>query len=341
MPGPLSVRRLTLDDRDAALVVINTAARWYREFLPPAEYHDPEMTPAAWEAEARKMKWFGAFAGETLVGVMGLEYVREVALLRHAYVLPDRQRRGVGSRLREHLEAMIPAGTRVIVGTYAANYKAGRALEKAGYRRAVDSEAVLRAYYSIPEDRLRSSVVFERTAAPRPARSRLGTTRAAPLGHNAAREDGLRRSTEDPHREGAMADTVRRVEYFYIQVPDKPGVCADVLDTLREAGVNLLAFSGFPEGRGRAQIDFIPDNPAVFRQAAKKAGLRLTGPKRAFLIQGEDRIGAVAGIVRKLADAKINIIALDAACAGGGRYGAILWVDSRNFVRAGKVLGAS
>ncbi len=136
-----------------------------------------------------------------------------------------------------------------------------------------------------------------------------------------------------------MADTIRRVDYFYIEVPDKPGEGARALSALQEAGINLLAYSGFPKGR-RAQLDFVPEDPAAFRQAAKKAGWKLTGPKRAFLVQGEDRTGAVAGVVRTLADAKINITALDAVCAGGGRFGAILWVEPRDFIRAGKTLGA-
>lgn len=137
-----------------------------------------------------------------------------------------------------------------------------------------------------------------------------------------------------------MADTVRRVDYFYIEVPDKPGEGARALSALQEAGINLLAYSGFPHGR-RAQLDFVPEDPAAFRQAAKKAGWKLTGPKRAFLVQGEDRVGAVAGVVRTLADAKINITALDAVCAGGGRFGVILWVEPRDFIRTGKVLGAA
>ena len=137
-----------------------------------------------------------------------------------------------------------------------------------------------------------------------------------------------------------MADTIRRVDYFYIEVPDKPGEGARALSALQEAGINLLAYSGFPQGR-RAQLDFVPEDPVAFRQAAKKAGWKLTGPKRAFLVQGEDRVGAVAGVVRTLADAKINITALDAVCAGGGRFGVILWVEQRDFVRAGKVLGAA
>lgn len=157
-----SIRPLTSSDRDAALAVINTAARWYRDFLPPEEVHDPEMTPAQWEAEARRLTWYGVFEGGALLAVGGLEYVRDAALLRHGYVLPEHQRRGVGALLREHLESQVRGGRRVIVGTYARNHKARGALEKAGYRLSADSEAVLRAYYAIPEDRLRSSVTYEK-----------------------------------------------------------------------------------------------------------------------------------------------------------------------------------
>ena len=135
-----------------------------------------------------------------------------------------------------------------------------------------------------------------------------------------------------------MADSVSRVEYFYVQVADKPGEGARALAALREAGVNLLAYSGFPSGR-RSQLDFVPADPATFKQAAKKAGWKVTGPKRAFLIQGEDRIGAVAEVMEKLAAAKINVTAIDAVSAGEGRYGAILWVEPRDVNRASKVLG--
>src|SRR6058998_61578 len=101
-----------------------------------------------------------------------------------------------------------------------------------------------------------------------------------------------------------MADTVRLVEYFYITTPQKPGVAA------------------------------------AFRAAAKKAKWKVTGPKKAFLIAGDDRTGAVADFLGRLADAKINVTAVDAACAGAGRYGAILWVAPRDVTRAARVLGA-
>lgn len=161
-----TIRALTPADRDAAVAVINVAAQWYREFLPPAEWHDPEMTSAQWEAEARRMTWYGAFVHDILVGVMGLEHVRDAALLRHGYVLPEYQRGGIGSCLLAYLEARVQgkgqAIRRIIVGTYARNYKARTLLEKAGYRLSADSEGMLRTYYSIPEDRLKSSITYEK-----------------------------------------------------------------------------------------------------------------------------------------------------------------------------------
>src|SRR5713101_7259448 len=85
-----------------------------------------------------------------------------------------------------------------------------------------------------------------------------------------------------------MADMVKRVQYFYTEVSAKPGEGAKLLAMLKDAGVGLLAFSGFPHGR-RAQIDFIPADPAAFRAAARKAKLKVVGPKTGFLIQGEDQ----------------------------------------------------
>ncbi len=157
------IRILTPADQDDAVAVINEAARWYREILPPQEFHDPEMTPEGWAAEAQRMAWYGAFVDGKLVGVMGLQFIKDVALLRHAYILAQSQREGIGTRLREHLEAQILGVRRIIVGTYRENYKARRMLEKAGYTLSADPESILRTYYSIPEDRLKSSVTYEKS----------------------------------------------------------------------------------------------------------------------------------------------------------------------------------
>jgi hypothetical protein len=136
-----------------------------------------------------------------------------------------------------------------------------------------------------------------------------------------------------------MPDTVQRVEYFYVKVPNRPGAGARHLTALSEAGINLLAFSGFPEGRG-SQLDFVPADPAAFRGFARRSKWKVTGPKRAFLLSGDDRVGAVADTHAKLAAAGINVTAIDAVCAGAGRYGAILWVAARDFNKAAALLGA-
>lgn len=136
-----------------------------------------------------------------------------------------------------------------------------------------------------------------------------------------------------------MADAVRRVAYFYVQVPNRAGEGARYLSALGEAGINLLAFTGFPEGRG-SQLDFVPSNPAAFRAFVRRAKWKVTGPKRAFLISGRDRVGVVAEMHARLAAAGINVTAIGALCAGGGRYGAILWVAPRDYRRAAARLRA-
>lgn len=135
-----------------------------------------------------------------------------------------------------------------------------------------------------------------------------------------------------------MSESISLVEYFYVEVADKPGEGARMLDHLRGAGVNLLVFSGFPRGR-RAQMDFVPADAAQFRAAARTAKWKLVGPKKAFLVQGDDRVGAVSAVFDKLAAAKINVTAADAVCAGSGRYGMIVWVKQGDVKRAAKALG--
>ena len=135
-----------------------------------------------------------------------------------------------------------------------------------------------------------------------------------------------------------MADAVRLVDYFYVSIPNKAGEGARLLDTLRQERVNLLAFSAFPQGR-KAQADFIPEDAAAFRRAAKKAKWKVVGPKKVFLVQGDDRVGACADLIGALAAAKINVIALDAVSVHG-RYGAIFWVAPKDLKKAQKVIGS-
>ena len=135
-----------------------------------------------------------------------------------------------------------------------------------------------------------------------------------------------------------MADTVRTAQYFKMKVANKAGQCAGVLASLSRAKVNLLAFSGFPLRR-RAQLDFVPSDPAAFKAAARKAKLKVRGPKTCFLVEGEDRPGAGARLTARLSAAKINVTSLQAVSTGAGRYGAILWVKPGDVKKAAKALG--
>ena len=137
-----------------------------------------------------------------------------------------------------------------------------------------------------------------------------------------------------------MADTVRSVEYYYATVSDAPGEGQLILAALKESGVNLLAFLGFPLGGSRSQIDLVPEDPQSLREAAEHAGITLSESKRAFLIQGDDRVGVVADTTAKLAHAGINVTAVAATGAGSGRYGMILWVAASDYDRAAAELGA-
>ena len=135
-----------------------------------------------------------------------------------------------------------------------------------------------------------------------------------------------------------MSDRVRKVDYFYVKVPNSAGQAAKVLSGLAAQGVNLLAFSGFPSG-GKGQLDLVPENTARLKRAAKKMKLKLSKRKTGFLLQGSDRVGAIAGTLSTLAKAKINITAMDAV-AGGGRFAAIFWVKPKKVAKAAKLLHA-
>jgi hypothetical protein len=137
-----------------------------------------------------------------------------------------------------------------------------------------------------------------------------------------------------------MAKTVRRIEYFYVTVADKPGEARKVLSTLKQEGVNLVAFLGFPAGKGKSQLDLLPQDAAALRRAAEKGGWKLVGPKRAFLIQDRDRAGAVADALEKLSEAGVNVTATSAAACGQGHYGMNLWVAPADYEKAARALEA-
>jgi predicted amino acid-binding ACT domain protein len=139
---------------------------------------------------------------------------------------------------------------------------------------------------------------------------------------------------------GTMAVTVRGVEYFYTTVEDRPGEAYGLLSHLAEAGVNLLAFSAIPFGPEHTQLVLFPENTSLLTDVAQKASLTLTGPQCAFLVQGDDRLGAFADIHRMLSDAQVNVYASSGVTDSRGGFGYVLYVRPEDYRKAAAVLGA-
>jgi hypothetical protein len=135
-----------------------------------------------------------------------------------------------------------------------------------------------------------------------------------------------------------MADVIRTAQYFKVQIADKPGTLGGMLAPLREEGVNLLAVHAFPRNR-RTQVDVVPEDPIAFKNVAKAHKLKVQGPKMCLLVDGDDRPGVLADLTDRLGSARINMTAVTGLAAGQGRFGAILWVKTRDVKKAAKVFG--
>lgn len=135
-----------------------------------------------------------------------------------------------------------------------------------------------------------------------------------------------------------MANLIRTAHYFKVTIPDKSGTLAHMLGPLHDAGVNLLALHAFPRNR-RTQVDVVPEDPTAFKNVVKPLKWKMQGPKACFLVSGDDRPGALVELTDQLASAKINLTAVTATAAGQGRFGAILWVKTRDVKKTAKVLG--
>jgi hypothetical protein len=135
-----------------------------------------------------------------------------------------------------------------------------------------------------------------------------------------------------------MADLIRTAQYFKVTIADKSGTLAHLLAPLQDAGVNLLAVHAFPRNR-RTQVDVVSENAAAFKETAKSLKWKMQGPKVCFLVEGDDRPGALVDLTGQIGSAKINLTAVTATTAGQGRFGAIVWVKSQDEKKAAKVLG--
>ena len=152
-------------DYGRALEIINAAAEAYRGVIPADRWHEPYMSREEFdEGIAAGIRFRGCWHGDDLVGVMGIQPVKNVWLIRHAYVRPGLQRSGVGSTLMKDLLSSAPGQT--LVGTWADATWAIAFYEKNGFTLLprAQTPAVLREYWSIPERQIETSVVLARPA---------------------------------------------------------------------------------------------------------------------------------------------------------------------------------
>jgi hypothetical protein len=135
-----------------------------------------------------------------------------------------------------------------------------------------------------------------------------------------------------------MACSIRLVKYFYATAKDAPGEAYSLLSTLAASEVNLLAFSAIPTGPAQAQFTLFPEDPDRLALVAQRANIPFTGPHHAFLIQGDDRLGALAEIHRALVEARINVYATNGIADGRGGFGYLVYVRAEDTQHAEQVL---
>jgi GNAT superfamily N-acetyltransferase len=149
------------DERATILAIVNAAAEAYRGVIPDDRWHEPYMDMPELEAEiAAGVRFWGYDVDEALVGVMGIQPVADVDLIRHAYVLPGHQGRGIGAALLGHLRTQTER--RILIGTWAAADWAIRFYVRNGFVQVSTERktALLRTYWDIPDRQVETSVVL-------------------------------------------------------------------------------------------------------------------------------------------------------------------------------------
>jgi len=136
-----------------------------------------------------------------------------------------------------------------------------------------------------------------------------------------------------------MAHRIRRVEYFHVTVPDRPGEAFRFLSALAEAGLDLLAFTAIPVGIFQTQLTIFPSDPARLQTEGARLGLDLDGPHGALLVQGKDVPGALVAVHERLYDAGVNVYAANAVAGTSGEHGYVIYVSPEEMARAAEALG--
>lgn len=135
-----------------------------------------------------------------------------------------------------------------------------------------------------------------------------------------------------------MAYSIRRVDYFYTSVRDRPGEAYNLLSQMAEMGLNMLAFTAVPVGPTHTQLTLFPEDSGKMAAAAQRAGMTVDGPHPAFLVQGDDELGALAEIHQELFRANVNVYASTGVTDGRGTYGYLVYVRPEEYERAAEAL---
>lgn len=153
------IRRCNSKDKDRLYLIINEAAIAYSGKIPPDCYHEPNMPMDELEREMERITFFGWEEKGELVGVMGIEKIGDVTLIRHTYVLPQWQRRGIAAKLLNYLNGVV-ATPRLLVGTWAAADWAISFYKKHGFKMMPHKDKLLRTYWDISRRQIEESVVL-------------------------------------------------------------------------------------------------------------------------------------------------------------------------------------
>jgi GNAT superfamily N-acetyltransferase len=154
-----SIRSCGLGDDKEMLKVINESAKAYRGVIPADCYREPYMPADEFRKEMSAMSFFGYKQKGKLLGVVGCQPIKDVTLVRHLYVLPEHQRRGIGTKLIAHVIRLAKT-RRILVGTWEAATWAMKFYEKEGFNLLPNKDRLLREYWKIPERQIELSVVL-------------------------------------------------------------------------------------------------------------------------------------------------------------------------------------
>ena len=153
------IRKCQPSDTERMYFIINKAAKAYKGIIPADCYHQPYMPMDELNQEMGRMNFFGWEANGELVAVVGFQLVKDITLIRHAYVLPEWQKQGIGNKLLSHLKGLVTT-SRLLVGTWADASWAITFYKKHGFNLLPGKKDLLKTYWDIPQRQIETSVVL-------------------------------------------------------------------------------------------------------------------------------------------------------------------------------------